>query len=395
MNGSAIRGFINRRVIDTGSRRLPQLLAFGVILAILSGCERPPTDTIQRGYRGVAQGLVYNPRIVKDQEAANAIPVALPQLPGGGPAAGSVFKNVQVLGNLSTGEFTRTMLAMTSWVAPKQGCAYCHNTANMASDELYTKVVARRMLQMTQHINADWKTHVAATGVTCYTCHRGEPVPANIWFTDPGPETADEAGNHGGQNMPSPATGYTSLPYDPFTTFLDSSTADANDIRVISNTALPSGDRKSIKQTEWTYALMMHMSESLGVNCTYCHNSRSFASWEASAPPRVTAWYGIRMVRDLNHSYLDPLSSTFPPVRHGPLGDNPKLNCATCHQGVYKPLFGNSMLKDYPQFAGPIAAPVATPDASPASAPGNAPATPATTRSDDDSVMAKDKPKPS
>jgi hypothetical protein len=52
-------------------------------------------------------------------------------------------------------------------------------------------------------------------------------------------------------------------------------------------------------------------------------------------------------------------------------------------------------LKDYPQFAGPIAAPVATPDASPASAPGNAPATPATTRSDDDSVMAKDKPKPS
>ena len=43
------------------------------------------------------------------------------------------------------------------------------------------------MLQMMQHINATWKTHVAETGVTCYTCHRGKPVPANIWFNNPGP----------------------------------------------------------------------------------------------------------------------------------------------------------------------------------------------------------------
>ena len=53
---------------------------------------------------------------------------------------------------------------------------------------------------------------------------------------------------------------------------------------------------------------MMHMSQSLGVNCTYCHNTRSFASWDASTPQRATAWYGIRMVRDLNNDYLDPLA---------------------------------------------------------------------------------------
>ena len=362
--------------------RVLQILAFCVTLAILSGCERPPTETIQRGYRGVAQGLVYNPRMVEDQQAANAVPVALPQLPAGGPAASTVFKNVQVLGNLSTGEFTRTMLAMTSWVAPKQGCGYCHNTANMASDELYTKVVARRMLQMTQHINFDWKTHVAATGVTCYTCHRGQPVPSNIWFTDPGPVTADEAGNHAGQNMPSQVAGYSSLPYDPFTPFLDG----GEDIRVVSKTALPESDRQSIKQTEWTYSLMMHMSQSLGVNCTYCHNSRSFAAWDASSPQRVTAWYGIRMVRDLNHSYLDPLSATFPAERHGPLGDNPKLNCATCHQGVYKPLFGVSMLKDYPQFAKPLDA---------ATTPAAAPEMPATTSSNEDTSSAQGHSNPS
>jgi photosynthetic reaction center cytochrome c subunit len=38
------------------------------------------------------------------------------------------------------------------------------------------------MLQMTQYINSEWKTHVADTGVTCYTCHRGQPVPSALWF---------------------------------------------------------------------------------------------------------------------------------------------------------------------------------------------------------------------
>ena len=78
------------------------------------------------------------------------------------------------------------MTAITAWVAPVQGCAYCHaDGEDLSSDKLYTKVVARRMLQMTRHINGDWKQHVAATGVTCYTCHRGQPVPAAVWFTDP------------------------------------------------------------------------------------------------------------------------------------------------------------------------------------------------------------------
>ena len=52
------------------------------------------------------------------------------------------------------------------------------------------------MIQMTQHINADWKTHVAETGVTCYTCHRGNTVPAEIWFTaEPQNKRADFIGN--------------------------------------------------------------------------------------------------------------------------------------------------------------------------------------------------------
>jgi photosynthetic reaction center cytochrome c subunit len=239
------------------------------------------------------------------------------------------------------------MAAITTWVAPTQGCGYCHEANNFASDKLYTKVVARRMIQMVRHINTDWTTHVAATGVTCYTCHRGQPVPSNIWFTiPPDNATGGLAEVHMGVDAAAPAAGEASLPYDPYTPFLKD---DAN-IRVVATQALPGTDRQSIKQTEWTYALMMNFSQSLGVNCTYCHNTRAFSSWDQSTPQRATAWYGIRMVRDLNNAYLGPLLSTFPHNRLGPTGDVPKVACATCHQGVYKPLFGVSMVKDYPEL---------------------------------------------
>ena len=160
-----------------------------------------------------------------------------------------------------------------------------------------------------------------------------------------------------------------SLPYDPFTPFL----SQPNEIRVIGKTALPTGNRQSTKQTEYTYGLMMHMSQSLGVNCTYCHNSRSFAEWDGSTPQRGVAWYGIRMTRDINNQYMDPLTSTFPANRLGPTGDVPKANCATCHQGAYKPMYGASMLKTHPELAGVRAAVMAStaasaPDTSTASA---------------------------
>jgi photosynthetic reaction center cytochrome c subunit len=87
------------------------------------------------------------------------------------------------------------------------------------------------------------------------------------------------------------------------------------------------------------------------VNCTYCHNTNAFGSWENAPPQRVTAYYGIRMARDINNEYMVPLTDTFPANRKGELGDVAKVNCTTCHQGAYKPLFGQSMLKDHPELA--------------------------------------------
>jgi photosynthetic reaction center cytochrome c subunit len=331
-------------------------LALFLAAAMLAGCERPPVLTVQSGYRGTGQDQVINPRLMAERQAAQQPPEASPPAPEEGPKASQVFQNVKVLGHLSVGQFTRVMTTMTQAVAPNQGCAYCHNVQNFADDSLYTKVVARRMVQMTQHINADWKAHVANTGVTCYTCHRGNNVPQQAWFAPLDDRQALRlAGSKAGQNAPSDAGGGTSLPLDPFSTFLK----DDQNIRVQGPTALPTGNRSSIKQAEWNYSLMTHMSNSLGVNCTFCHNSRSWQSWEQSTPQRAVAWHGIRMARDLNVTYLEPLTSNFPVNRLGPQGDVAKVNCATCHQGANKPLYGARMLDANPELAGPGPAPVA------------------------------------
>ena len=322
-------------------------LAFG----LLTGCERPPIETVQTGYRGTGMEQIYNPRTLLKQASLNQTPAPADAAAADGPKAKEVYQNVQVLGDLSVAQFNRHMASITQWVAPDVGCAYCHNIENFAEDAKYTKVVARRMIQMTQRVNQDWKAHVAETGVTCYTCHRGNHIPTNVWFAPKDRKNANSAmGDLAGQNLASKSVGLTSLPFDPFTPYLK----DANPIRVNGTEAMAGignyANRASTKQAEHTYALMVHMSESLGVNCTYCHNTRNFQGWEESRPQRVTAWHGIRMARDLNNDYMVPLTDKFPAERLGPKGDVAKVNCTTCHQGAFKPLYGAAMAKDYPEL---------------------------------------------
>lgn len=348
------------------------------LAAFLAGCEEPVTESQQTGYRGTGMVQINNVDVLALQKVANALPEAQPPAEpyADEPRASQVYENVQVLGNLSEGEFLRIMNAITEWVSPEQGCLYCHGE-NLASDDIYTKVVARRMIQMTQAINTDWTAHVQQVGVTCYTCHRGNPVPLEVWSEDPGPRVAGGmAADRNGQNGANPASGLSSLPYDPFTALL----RQPDDIRVISKAALPvrgqQGLGPTIQETENTYGLMIHMSEALGVNCTFCHNSRSFSAWDQSSPQRSIAWYGIRMVDAINTDYIDPLKPVFPANRLGPLGDPLKANCGTCHNGAPKPLLGASMLKDYEASLGPQAAiaPAMMPAATPAPAPAETPA---------------------
>ena len=368
------------RIIIASAAVLPMLLA---------GCEIGPKKSSQEGYRGTGINQVVNPNLIKAQVPIPANVYATPD--DSGPRASETYQNVQVLGGVSTERFNHLMANMNNWVVPQtgmpveqQGCNYCHNPNNMASDEKYTKVVARRMIQMTQNINANYTQHVQGTGVTCWTCHRGNAVPAYKWaaaMADP-----DKLwGNKRGQNTPTQATAYASLPYDSFSSYLKDD--GVNNIRIASAKALPSPEHVvSTKQAEKTYGLMMHMSQGLGVNCTYCHNSASFRAWNMSSPKRVLAWYGLRMVAKTNAEYMTPLASVFPAVspvmkvdvhRKGPMGDVYKVNCLTCHQGLNKPMNGVSMRADNPTLWPAVVAPPAlAPAPGSATTPAVAPVTP-------------------
>ncbi len=325
------------------------ILAVLIIVGIFSSLDGIPVASIQRGFRGVGMVQNYVPRIAAREMAMQPLlPPQPPVTPSGIPSS-RFYRNVQVLKDVDSNEFLRLMAAFPTWIAPGPGCAFCHSTVNMAEDKLYTKTVARHMIQMTRYINANWKSHVGNVGVTCNTCHRGHAVPADVWFSAaPGPSRG-VAENNTGYSGPSHAGALTSLQQDPFTPYL----LNAEPIRVTGLTALPVGNRSSIKETDDTYSLMAHFAQSLGVNCTYCHNSRDFASWDQGTPQRLTAWYGIRMVRAVNIQYMVPLTNVFPGASLGPTGDVPKIDCATCHQGAYKPLYGADQLSTYPELAGP------------------------------------------
>jgi hypothetical protein len=68
-------------------------------------------------------------------------------------------------------------------------CAFCHSpkyawqqnsTLDYTSDANHLKEVTRTMIQMTNEMNAEYMQTLPNKNVqmvTCYTCHRGEPMP--------------------------------------------------------------------------------------------------------------------------------------------------------------------------------------------------------------------------
>ena len=321
-------------------------LAFLGSVFVLQAFERPPPVSVQQGFRGTGMVGVTNPRRDAALTLRNQVPEAPEAAPADGDRASTIYENVPLLGHLSIDQFGRIMQAMTEWVSPAEGCNSCHVEGNFASDDNYRKVVARRMIEMVRHINADWSSHVQQTGVTCYTCHRGNQVPEQVWSTAPEHGARGMAASPDRQNLAAASVALASLPYDPFSRYL----AQGDNIRVQSTQTLAPGGVRPIQDAEAVYGLMMHMSDALGQNCTFCHNSRNFSSWPESHPARVTAWHGIRMLRDINVTYIDSLRSVLPANRLGPMGDALQANCATCHQGVNRPLRGAPMLRDYPEL---------------------------------------------
>lgn len=97
------------------------------------------------------------------------------------------LENVKALKGWDGDEVRKEMRLMTAALGVK--CEHCHVQGNFASDEKRTKTAARRMIELTMGLNAEYFTSAApaeaAAGaetskfgrVTCYTCHQGAAVP--------------------------------------------------------------------------------------------------------------------------------------------------------------------------------------------------------------------------
>ena len=174
-----------------------------------------------------------------------------------------------------------------------------------------TKLAARRMFEMTRYINSAWATHVNPAGVTCYTCHRGQPVPAEVWWPRiPAPVKAFvDRRDHWNEAADTVSTFFPNAGYANIT---------CRTIRSRHNRpprCAPTTSPKSSCRTR-IYEMMMQYSLSIGVNCNYCHlNTSVFEDWKQSTPMRWTGYYALRFIRDLNRNYLLPLAQIIPQQR--------------------------------------------------------------------------------
>lgn len=302
----------------------------------------------------------------KEWLAANQAPAALPPAETGGPRATEAYKNVQVLTDVSAAEFMRTQQAITQWVSPKEGCGFCHTGEDYASDAKPAKIAARTMMRMTRHLNTDWANHVAPAGVTCFSCHRGQPIPAEVWIPQaPAPTHQLIAKMENWQESADTVRKF--FPDAGWAEYL----LQDQPISVQSTAALPNNTIAARVVAKRVYEMMMQMSNGIGVNCGYCHNSRAFASWDESTPYRWVGYDALRLVRDLNNNFLLSVVHDVPQTRQlttetdlpvlperqrGVQLGNGLVVCKTCHYGLTKPLNGANMLHDYPALTTAAAA---------------------------------------
>ena len=90
--------------------------------------------------------------------------------------AEQVYENIKVLRGTPADSFNQMMHLMSGQLGVD--CEHCHLQKDRVSDEVEAKRTARQMIKMTADINK--KSFDGKAVVTCYTCHRGSPIPPNV-----------------------------------------------------------------------------------------------------------------------------------------------------------------------------------------------------------------------
>ena len=99
------------------------------------------------------------------------------------------LKNLQVLPkNTSKDEVKTIMKAQAKALGVE--CDFCHDVPDMASDKNDKKLIARKMMQMTNEVNDKWLKGMKDADknkVTCATCHQGHEQPPKQAGADKAP----------------------------------------------------------------------------------------------------------------------------------------------------------------------------------------------------------------
>jgi hypothetical protein len=97
-----------------------------------------------------------------------------------GQSGDAVYQNLKLLNKQTAG---RVLEIMDIWgAALGVSCDHCHVSNEWASEVKKEKEITRQMVAFTTEVNRQLEQMAAlggeVTGVSCYTCHRGEARPA-------------------------------------------------------------------------------------------------------------------------------------------------------------------------------------------------------------------------
>lgn len=169
------------------------LLAMTVLAMMAAGCRTAPVPATAAAGTAATPAVASTMAATADtararrEEAARArqrlYEDALQQIAGRDTLpASQVFENVKVFPNMRAGQFLR-MMNNGFGTSLGVGCEHCHVTAEWASDSKPQKQVTRDMIAMVRAINTEQLRKIPNLrsqnpGVSCATCHRGDPIPA-------------------------------------------------------------------------------------------------------------------------------------------------------------------------------------------------------------------------
>lgn len=205
--------------------------------------------------------------------------------------------NVQVLVGMSSAQIWTYMQQYVSG-ALGVGCQYCHNINNFASDEYPQKIAARNMLRLVRDVNAEFIVNLPnwqGNYVQCATCHNNAPnnlegfgaqfinsVPPIKVTVDPldanGMAILDPAQKPEAIREPvllKDAILFYIYNYQVWKPFDPNDPESGRGSLALTYDGGRTQDQVTINQN-----VMNYQAWSLGVGCTFCHNSRNFVAYE-------------------------------------------------------------------------------------------------------------------